>query len=70
MNTDQLKGKWHEVKGDAKIQWGKLTNDDLDQLDGSVEKLVGLLQQRYGYERDQAEKEVRDFERRYPVTTR
>ena len=46
MNTDQLKGKWHQLKGEAKIRWGKLTDDDLDQANGQTEKLIGLLQER------------------------
>lgn len=69
MNTDQLKGKWHQLKGDAKIQWGKLTNDDFDKLDGSTEKLIGALQERYGYARERAEKEINDFANRHPVGT-
>jgi uncharacterized protein YjbJ (UPF0337 family) len=62
MNTDQLKGKWHQLKGEAKIRWGKLTDDDLDQASGQTEKLIGLLQERYGYARERAEREVREFE--------
>jgi uncharacterized protein YjbJ (UPF0337 family) len=70
VNTDQVKGKWHQVKGEAKIQWGKLTNDDLDQIEGNTEKLVGLVPERYGYAREQAEREVRDFEKRQAAVTR
>jgi len=61
MNRDQLQGKWHQMKGEVKAKWGKLTNDDLDQIDGNVEKLIGRLQERYGYAREQAEKEVNDY---------
>jgi uncharacterized protein YjbJ (UPF0337 family) len=64
MNADQLKGKWHQMKGEAKIQWGKLTDDDLDQVDGNVEKLIGTIQERYGYAREKATKEVESFQRR------
>jgi uncharacterized protein YjbJ (UPF0337 family) len=64
MNSDQLKGKWHQMKGEAKIQWGKLTDDDLDQVDGNAEKLVGRIQERYGYAREKAAKEVELFQRR------
>jgi uncharacterized protein YjbJ (UPF0337 family) len=60
MNRDQLKGKWHQMKGEVKAKWGKLTNDDLDQIDGNLEKLIGRLQERYGYARERAEKEVND----------
>src|SRR5215467_5909449 len=70
MNTDQLKGKWHQLKGEAKIRWGKLTDDDLDQAAGQTEKLIGLLQERYGYARDRAEREVRAFEDLHTTTTR
>jgi uncharacterized protein YjbJ (UPF0337 family) len=58
MNTDVLKGKWQQLKGEAKVQWGKLTDDDLDQIEGNTEKLIGKVQERYGYARDRAEQEV------------
>ncbi|HKW02248.1 MAG TPA: CsbD family protein [Vicinamibacterales bacterium] len=65
MNKDQLQGKWHQVKGAVKAQWGKLTNDDLDEIDGNLERLVGIVQERYGYARDRAAREVEDFQRRH-----
>jgi uncharacterized protein YjbJ (UPF0337 family) len=61
MNKDQLQGKWHQMKGEVKNQWGKLTDDDLEQVSGNLEKLVGLVQERYGYARERAQKEVDDF---------
>lgn len=61
INSDVLRGKWNQVKGDAKSRWGKLTDDDLAQAEGEYEKLVGILQERYGYAREQAEQEVDDF---------
>jgi uncharacterized protein YjbJ (UPF0337 family) len=61
MNSDTLKGQWHQVKGEVKTQWGKLTDNDLDQIAGQSEKLVGAIQERYGYARDRAEEEVRKF---------
>ena len=61
MNTDIIQGKWHQLKGSAKAQWGKLTDDELDQVDGQAEKLVGLVQERYGYARQRAEQEVDSF---------
>ena len=67
LNTDVLKGKWQQLKGEARIQWGKLTDDDLDQIQGNAEKLAGKLQERYGYAKDQAHKEVDDFIRRRQV---
>jgi len=63
MNKDQVQGKWHQMKGAIREQWGKLTNDDLDQINGNLERLVGLVQERYGYVRDKAEKEVEAFRR-------
>ena len=65
MNEDVLKGKWKEIKGGVKAKWGKLTDDDLTQVEGNKEKLLGLLQQRYGYAKDKAEQEYRDFMGRY-----
>jgi uncharacterized protein YjbJ (UPF0337 family) len=61
MNADVLKGKWHQLKGEVKSQWGKLTDDDLDRVSGDSEKLVGRVQERYGYARDRAKREVDDF---------
>jgi uncharacterized protein YjbJ (UPF0337 family) len=61
MNKDQLQGKWLQMKGEAKRQWGKLTNDDLEQVNGNLEKLVGAVQERYGYARERAQKEVDAF---------
>ncbi len=58
MNKDILKGKWRQMRGEAKIWWGKLTDDDLDVINGDYDKLVGTLQERYGYSREQAEREV------------
>ena len=57
MNEDILKGKWKEIKGEVKQKWGKLTDDDLAQVEGKEEKLVGLLQKRYGYAKEKAEEE-------------
>ena len=58
MNWDQIKGQWTQMKGDAKIRWGKLTDDDLDVAEGHKDKLVGRIQERYGYEKEEAEREV------------
>jgi uncharacterized protein YjbJ (UPF0337 family) len=62
MNADTLKGQWHQVKGAVKTQWGKLTDNDLDQIAGQSEKLIGKLQERYGYARDRAERELNEFD--------
>lgn len=58
MNKDIIKGKWTEIKGKVKQQWGKLTDDDVTQMKGSYEELEGALRKRYGYQRDQAEREI------------
>ncbi len=56
MNSDIMKGKWHQLKGKAKKEWGKLTDDDLDQINGDYERLVGKLQEAYGLDREEAER--------------
>ena len=57
MNKDIFEGKWKEMRGQVKEWWGKLTDDELDQANGNAEQIVGLLQQKYGYTREAAEKE-------------
>lgn len=61
MNSDVIKGKWKQLSGTLKEHWGKLTDDDLKAADGHAEYLVGKLQERYGWTRERAEKEVREF---------
>ena len=61
MNSDVLKGQWKQLKGDIKMHWNRLTDDDLDRIGGKKDQLVGKLQERYGYEKRQAEREVDDF---------
>jgi len=58
MDWNRVEGNWKQVRGKIKEQWGKLTDDDLDVIDGKQEQLEGRLQQRYGYAKDQAQKEV------------
>jgi len=65
MNTDVLAGKWKQVQGEIKKQWGKLTDDDLAMVEGQQDKLVGLVQERYGYAREHAEREVDQFLQKY-----
>lgn len=62
MNQDTIKGQWHQLKGQIKQRWGQLTEDDLQRADGNREYLVGKIQERCGVARDQAEREVKDFE--------
>jgi uncharacterized protein YjbJ (UPF0337 family) len=57
MNADTLKGQWTQLKGKIREQWGKLTDDDLDEIQGRAEQLVGRLQQRYGIGRDEAQRQ-------------
>lgn len=63
MNKDIIAGKWSQIKGKAQIQWGDLTNDVFDVAEGSTEYLSGKLQEQYGWDRDRAEKEIKEFER-------
>jgi uncharacterized protein YjbJ (UPF0337 family) len=61
MNWDQAEGKWKQVKGSLKEKWGKLTNDDLDLIAGRRDKLVGMLQERYGIAKEEAERECDEW---------
>jgi uncharacterized protein YjbJ (UPF0337 family) len=65
MSDDVIKGKWHQLKGEVKTQWGKLTDDDLQQISGNVEKLAGRIQERYGYAKEKAAAEVEAFKLRH-----
>jgi uncharacterized protein YjbJ (UPF0337 family) len=58
MNEDTLKGQWNQVKGHLRKQWGRLTDDDLDQIKGSRDILLGKLQEYYGKDRDENEREL------------
>ena len=64
MTSDRIAGTWHQIKGKAKEQWGKLTDNDLKQLEGHAEQLAGKLQERYGIAREEAERQVKDFRKR------
>lgn len=61
MNSDEFKGMWNQIKGQAKEQWGKLTDDELREVEGKKDKLVGKLQQKYGWSKEQAEKSVNEW---------
>ena len=61
MNKDTLKGQWKQFRGQVRKQWGKLTDDDLDQIHGDAEILAGKIQERYGRAKDEAQREVDDF---------
>jgi len=58
MNKDVFEGKWKQIRGEAKVWWGKLTDDDLEKVSGKYDIFVGLLQEKYGYSREQAENEI------------
>ena len=64
MNWDRLEGNWKQAKGKVKEQWGKLTDDQLDVIGGRREQLLGVLQESYGIAKDEAERQVRDWEKR------
>jgi uncharacterized protein YjbJ (UPF0337 family) len=63
MNWDQVEGKWGQFKGRIREQWGKLTDDDLEMIAGKRDKLAGKIQERYGYAKEKAEEQLRQFER-------
>jgi uncharacterized protein YjbJ (UPF0337 family) len=63
MQGDIFRGRWHELKGKVRRKWGKLTNDDIEEISGKREELLGKLQSRYGWQQRQAEEELKRFER-------
>jgi uncharacterized protein YjbJ (UPF0337 family) len=64
MNWDTIQGNWKQLTGQAKQQWGKLTDDDLDVVACHREQLAGKIQERYGIAKDEAEKQLKDWEDR------
>jgi len=63
MNWDRVEGNWKQVKGSIKEKWGKLTDDDLDLVAGKRDKLAGQIQERYGISKDEADKQLKDWEK-------
>ncbi|MBA2651544.1 MAG: CsbD family protein [Tatlockia sp.] len=61
MNKDIFEGKWEELKGKMRQQWGRLTDDDIEQIQGTHEEILGKLQKYYGYSREEAESAVKKF---------
>lgn len=61
MNNDRINGSWEQVKGHVQKAWGKLTNDDLDVIEGDRKLLAGKIQERYGVAQDEADKQIRDW---------
>jgi uncharacterized protein YjbJ (UPF0337 family) len=79
MDNDRFKGGWHQFKGELKRKWGQFTDDDLLEAEGSYEKLVGVIQKRYGEKKDEvkkwaddwySEREQDDIRRRQATTSR
>jgi uncharacterized protein YjbJ (UPF0337 family) len=64
MNWDRIEGNWTQFKGKVREQWGRLTDDDIDVINGKREQLVGRVQETYGCLREEAEKQVSDFEKK------
>ena len=67
MNWDTVEGKWKQMTGEVQAQWRKLTGDDMDDIAGNKEKLVGKIQERYGHSKDEAEREVDQWSDRYKI---
>jgi uncharacterized protein YjbJ (UPF0337 family) len=63
MNWDQVAGNWNQFKGQIKVKWGKLTDDDLAMIDGKRDQFIGRVQERYGIAKEEAEKQIKDWER-------
>jgi uncharacterized protein YjbJ (UPF0337 family) len=61
MNKDILEGNWKKLRGQVREQWGELTDDELDQIAGKRDQLIGKIQEKYGHSREKAEQEVNDF---------
>ena len=64
MNWDRVEGNWKQFKGKVKVQWGKLTDDQLDVIAGKRDKLAGKIQEAYGCSKDEAEKQLTDWQKR------
>ena len=58
MNAEQMKGKWKQLKGSVKTKWGKLTDDDVEVINGQRDQLIGRIQERYGIAKDEAQRQV------------
>jgi len=66
MNSEQLQGKWKQMKGSIKERWGKLTDDDFDVINGQRDQLIGRVQERYGIQKEDARKQVDEWMRTHP----
>jgi uncharacterized protein YjbJ (UPF0337 family) len=61
MNKDIFQGKWHELKGQVRNKWGRLTDDEIESLEGNNEQIYGFLQKHYGLARQEAEKQIKEL---------
>ena len=61
MNNDTIQGQWKQIKGQVQAKWGELTGDEIDQIEGNRERLAGIVQERYGKSKEEAQREVDDF---------
>lgn len=68
MDPNILAGQWKELRGRVKVEWGKLTDDDLEQINGKVDMLIGAIQRRYGYGKDQAKFAVEEWLSKFKTT--
>lgn len=68
MNWTEIEGKWLQARGKVRERWGKLTDDDLDVIAGKRDQLAGKIQERYGAAKDEAEKQIEEFAKRYEAT--
>jgi uncharacterized protein YjbJ (UPF0337 family) len=69
MNKDIMEGKWNEIKGNLQKTWGKVTDDEWEQTKGDSKAIAGILQQKYGYAKEDANDKVSEFMRRYTSET-
>jgi uncharacterized protein YjbJ (UPF0337 family) len=67
MNWDRIEGNWKQFKGQVRQQWGKLTDDDLDVIAGKRDELIGRIQEAYGMQRDEAERQVAAWEKNQTI---
>jgi uncharacterized protein YjbJ (UPF0337 family) len=65
MNNDRIQGTWNQVRGNVQKMWGKLTNDDLDVIEGDRKLLAGKIQERYGIAQDEAQKQIDEWNMRH-----
>ncbi|MCC5844774.1 MAG: CsbD family protein [Verrucomicrobia bacterium] len=67
MNSDILKGKWKQLVGSAKAKWGRLTDNELDEVAGDSERLAGLIQEKYGVTKEDAKRQIDDWNKEHDI---